>query len=666
MRVKNITFAGMFLIAAIMIISLASAEIMISQPKSIYSAGDELSLEIKLDAIQSGYLNVDLNCNSATANLYRNVPESKTISITRKLTQEYIGTITGNCFVSASYDVATSNSQTFEISNSLEVSIQTLNMSYEAGKPITIKGNVYKKNNILAGQNYPAFAEILIEGINKKESVKDGQFSVEFVTPENMKAGSYLLEARVYENDEKENVLSSGSANTNLVIFQKPARIDIALGKTQIISGENISFVAFLYDRAGDEVNDKILVKIANQNNQEIYRGYIDSNQEALIQTATTELLGDLKITVVKDDITSEKIAQISELKKISAKIEGNILTIENIGNVPYSGIVQALIGEQIINQEVSLNLGEKRMFKLSAPDGSYNIELKDTDMILSQSSIPLTGKAISMKDVSGRIGNIWMNYPVMWIFIGFIAVMLLYLRIRKHKQKKKFYSPSNKDINTLKEIKRKGGIEVVKPMEVYDNIIAGENARKAEQVLTLHGNKQPASVVAIKIKNNLAGIAKQNFEKALEYAYRKKAVSYSSGNYVLLIFSPLITKTMQNDETAVKAAIEFDTWLRDHNRRFKNDIIEYGIGVNTGEIVNKIEGKILQFASIDKTIINAKRIADVSRDEVLLSRETHEKTMNNIRAEKAVSGAMDLFRIKRVVDTEKSKKFIEEFMKRN
>jgi hypothetical protein len=39
---------------------------------------------------------------------------------------------------------------------------------------------------------------------------------------------------------------------------------------------------------------------------------------------------------------------------------------------------------------------------------------------------------------------------------------------------------------------------------------------------------------------------------------------------------------------------------------------------------------------------------------------------MNNIKADKTIAGGMELFKIKRVVDTDASKRFIDEFMRRN
>ena len=144
------------------------------------------------------------------------------------------------------------------------------------------------------------------------------------------------------------------------------------------------------------------------------------------------------------------------------------------------------------------------------------------------------------------------------------------------------------------------------------------------------------------------------------------KGVSYTSGDYVILLFTPLMTRNNKNEETAIKVALDIDGFLKEHNRKFRNDIINYGIGVNSGEIINKMAGKVLQFAVINKTINHAKRIAEVSNQEALLSREIHEKTANSIKADRFTAGSMDLFIVKRIVDKEKSEKFIQGFLRRN
>ena len=189
---------------------------------------------------------------------------------------------------------------------------------------------------------------------------------------------------------------------------------------------------------------------------------------------------------------------------------------------------------------------------------------------------------------------------------------------------------------------------------------------KKAEQVLVLHGQKQNASIIAIKLKNEVVGAARENLERSLEYAYKKRGVVYRSGNIILLIFSPLMTRTFKNEETAIKVALDIDSYLVDHNKKFREKL-NYGIGVHIGDVINKIEDNVLKFTSIDKTINLTKKIADISSQEVLLSKDIHVKTINNIKADKVTNtGDLELFRVKRVVNTEQSKKFIEDFMRRN
>jgi len=666
---KKIGLVYVSFILSILLISIASAEIIISQPNALYSLGDELSFEVELSETGNGYMGIDLKCNEKITAIYVNVPDSKTISITRKLTPDYIGDLQGNCYLEINYDNQKVLSQTFQISKDIDLVLEKTYLSYEAGKTVQIKGQAYKKNNILLGQIYPAYIEVSMLGtISKKEVVKDGQFNVEFLTPENLKAGSYPLTIKIYDEDEKGNILNNKETIIDVGITQKPVRIDVALDKTLIIAGENLSVTPFIYDAAGEIYPDKVLLKINSVDSKIIYEQQVDSGSNVNIEIISSSLPGDYIVNVKSGNFVSEKILQVGELRRISSEIINDTLVIKNIGNVRYQGIIQVDISGQTINQEIDLAVGQKRIFALSAPNGNYDISIKSDADLFVQGGVPLTGNAIKMSDVRSMVGNIWTNYLFMWLFILIILILGIWILIKKTQGKRKFYAPSasGKDMRTLGEIKRKGGVEIIQPNRVMDKVISGEEARRAEQVMVLHGQKQPTSIIALKIKSGLNGIVKQTFEKALEEAYKKKAVSYSSGNQTILIFSPLITRTNNNEENAIRTAIEIDKILSEHNKRFRNDIIRYGIGVNCGEIINKMEGKVLQFTSIDKTIMNAKKISDLAQDEVLLSQPIHNKTMNNIKADKFTSGAMELFKIKRVVDTEKSKKFINEFMRRN
>jgi hypothetical protein len=160
-------------------------------------------------------------------------------------------------------------------------------------------------------------------------------------------------------------------------------------------------------------------------------------------------------------------------------------------------------------------------------------------------------------------------------------------------------------------------------------------------------------------------GMAKENLVKALEYAYAEKGASYIYGDYVIIIFSPLITKNQNNEERAIKAAQEIEKFLRENNKKFR-EILTYGIGVNCGQLINKIEDNRLKFISIEKTITLAKRIADFSNGEVLLSKDIHLKTSNSVKVDNIRVGELEAFKIKRIVDMQAGEKFIKEFLRRN
>jgi class 3 adenylate cyclase len=672
MKRDNKLLFVVFLLMTVFVISFANAEILISQPKAFYNLGDEISFDIKIDSIKTGYFDADLICNGLNKNIYHNVPESTSFGIKRKLISDYIGDLTGVCYVKLTYGADEKASQNFEISNEIDISLEIENMTYSAGDNIKIKGTAIKKNNELLGQDYAAFAEVFLnygnETISASNIIKDGRFNVNFSTQEIMRSGNYALTVKVYDKDSQGNVLNFETTNAQIRIIQRPAKIDIALDKTLINPGEEIKVIPFLYDKAGDLIESKLLIKITDSEENVLYRGFVDANKELVLMTETNTFFGYAKIIAQKDSVVSEKAFEISQLKEIKAEISNHTLFITNVGNIPYNGVIEISIGNNKILKEISLDLNGNISLDVSAPDGIYDIIVRDDKNTYSQQGVSLTGSAISVREAGQKIGNFITNYPIVWVFIILIFIFLGYALYRKNKEKMFSFDHITKFSGKKPaDIKKSGGIEIINKDKIVDKIKMGE-IREAEQTGVLQGHKQQAGIISIKIKNSneMTSVAKENLTKALEYAYQKKAVSYSIGDYILLIFTPLITKSNKNEEATVRAAMDIDNFLRDFNRKFKTISISYGIGANSGEIINRIEGNALKFASIDKTINLAKRIADAASNDLLLSREIHEKTMNNIKADKTIAGGMELFKIKRVVDTDASKRFIDEFMRRN
>jgi class 3 adenylate cyclase len=671
-RDKLFIISLIFVFLFILSVNNIFGELIISQPKSFYNLGDDISINIKLDSFEEDYLDVNLLCDGGFENVYHNVPDSKDFNINRKFTRSFIGNLSGVCFFKFEYGKQVKESQKFELSSVIDLTVNVENVSYDVGSGVKIKGTAIKKNGKLLGQDYPAFVEAYINvennSVTASEVVKDGQYSLNLSIPETTPAGSYSLVIKVYDKDTEGNLLSSGERISSIIIRQKPSRIEMAIDKTSIDAGENITINPILYDKAGRLMTGQILISAKDSNDDVLFEGFIDLNNNFVIPTKTSTAYGYAKVIAQRENIVNEKQFEIKQLKKLSAEVMNRTLILTNIGNIPYEGVIEIKIGEETILKQINLGVGEKEELFLSAPNGLYDVNIKDENPIFSGTGIPITGGAIGVSEINDGLDKILSNYPILWVFLLLLIIFALYATYKKRKRKEIRFLENAQRIHST-QTKKKGGVEIVRPkeqLEKVDMAILQGDIRKAEQVLSLHGSSKASSIVALKIKNPVDGIAKENIKKALEYGYKYKAVSHSSGDYILLIFSPLVTKTANNEETAVKAALDIDNFLRDHNRKFRNNSINYGIGINYGEIISKLDRNILQFASINKTISIAKKIADLANDEVLLSKEIHDKTRTNIKADKVASGAMDVFSVKRVVDTEKAQKFISDFMRRN
>lgn len=152
-----------------------------------------------------------------------------------------------------------------------------------------------------------------------------------------------------------------------------------------------------------------------------------------------------------------------------------------------------------------------------------------------------------------------------------------------------------------------------------------------------------------------------ENIEKAAEKITSRKGSLYRTGDSIIGIFTPSLTKTFRNELTAVRAASEIASYLKEHNQKF-TEKIDFGIGIHSGDIATKVEGGKLKFTALGNVLNTAKRIADSANNDVLLSRDAGSKVSSEVKTEKVG----EYYSIKRIVDRELNKNFIDNFLKRN
>lgn len=649
----------LILISLILVSNLAYANIIIEQPKALYSLGDNMDIKARVSSSEasSGFLKLSLNCGDSSEDFYLSslslgAGEEKTITtsviLTRTLVKEE-----KFCNVQARYNADYATGESFQVSTQINIDIKIEPASVKPGEKIKISGSAFKDNS----ENVNGNIEIEISSLLESREVKDGKFSFEIIIPNDIKSGNHDLTARVYERKNNE-VINSGEERMVLNVKQIPNKLDIEINKESLLPGEEIIIKGVLYDQSNEKINGDLTLNLYDSFGDLIFNKLVKSQQANTIKINNNETSGYLKIEGKYSNLTAKRLFYVEEKASASFTIENDTLIITNIGNIAYEKPVQIVIAGKTEIREIDLDIGESRRLRLLAPDGNYEVRISDGSQELKLSGISLTGNVIGIEDVRGGFSR----YPIVWLFLIVVFGMFILLMIQKVSKKKFFeYTPKEKKERII------NAEEVIKRQE-YDNVLNIKNTKEAEYALVLKGNKEDASLLSLKLKN-LDSLKKDKeslkaVENALEHIYNKKGSVYKTGEYIIGILTPSLTKTFKNEIHAINIASEINKIFKDHNNK-PGTQIDFGIGVNSGDIVVKNEGK-LKFTSLANTLNLAKKLSNLAEREVLLSKRAHDKTLSEIKVERKDKEGTEAYTIKGLSERDSHKKFIDGFLDRN
>jgi len=705
-------------IFAITFINMVSAGIYFSDLQSKYNLGDMIDLDVQVDPIVSGrLLKVNLFCNDAHVLEFINFPdESGYVNIKLPLNYFTIDQSNGNCYFIGDYVNDNRKSMDFEISKLLLVRLAGDSFFVNPGEEILVSGLAEKLNGQFVNGEVEisiplmglyeveeAVEEVVedtedteeseetvedevveeeteeeaVEEVEEVEEIQDdvdyttgvyygqvvnGDFSVYITLPENTPAGDYRIDVLAFE--ETDGLRSSeGLAIANLKVFQNLRDIDIALNNQNLDPGTILNIKPELLDQSGNNIDDEVSVIIRDLNGERYFEKIVRSQETINYDIPTNFNFGYYEIEVSSGSIVNVKDIFINEKAIVTFELINDTLIITNVGNIPYNKGVEVELNGKPFIRVVELELGESTSFKLTGPDEEYNVKVTDGNSEINQGGVVLTGRVV---DVDSLVASgIGVSGPIGWIFLIIIlAVILLYL-FRNVLKKKSFafhfkgFSKKKDVVEISKGVDSKG-----KDDKNVKNVKGSIVHNKADQVLVMKGHKSSVAVLVLKIKNKIGKSEKQSLEKAIEHVYSKKGAVYEQGDFIFIIFSPLMTKTNKNEVEATKVAQKIIGVLDDHNKKFKEKI-DFGIGINSGEIINKVEKGKLKFTALGNFVVAAKRLAESSDRQVLVTKVAFEKGISEIKAKKIKLSEGEVYEVRDVVDNERNRKFIGEFLKR-
>ncbi len=666
-----------------------SAGIYFSQPQDVYNIGDSIVNDVTVDPVEPGFLKLSLFCDGNSIQINPTSYYNGQAHIEFPLTSAWIQNLTGNCYLYGEFaGRSTGKSRDFKISKMLAITLDKNSFFVNPGESIIISGTAKRLNGQVVNGGVEVkipllkLATITSDSINDSSnltgegisgfdsgvfygSVSNGDFSVNITLPKNAPSGEYRVDVSAYEKQDNERT-SEGLVMADLKVFQVLTNVKVALEKTNIDPGNNLRFTPILVDQTDNSIKDEVSVIITDEKLYRVFEKIVNSGEAVDYNIPTNTSSGYYRVAVSKDNFTDSEIFYVNEKPLVSFELLNETLIVTNIGNVRYTKYFQIELNGKTFVKSLDLDLGEKKEFKLTG-DGQYNIKIGDGETQLIREGVSLTGHAVGVDNVGNN--NSLLYTPIIWIFLILILGAGLLFLFRNIFKKKSFAYPfhrseiSKAEHNVEKERKMdENKVRVVIPVNELRKVV--KNVTQAEHVMELKGERSQVSVVALKIKNKISEFAKTGLENSLSPGLQKRGAIYEYGDYIYVIFSSLITKKTKNEIDATRTAEAIADSLNDYNKKF-SDKIEFGIAVNSGDVINKIEQGILKFTALGHTFISAKKLSEVSKGQVLLSREAYEKGMTEIKAERRVLQGLEAYEVKSVVDYEKNKKFINSFLDR-
>lgn len=664
---------GIFAVLLFMMISAVSAEIMLNQPNEVYNIDDELfvSAILKSPADSNGLFRMSLLCNANENDFYispakLSASEEKKFETLLTLSNSFLEGNKGNCRIKARYLNDFAETTGFELTDRIDTTLKMNKSILSPGEGIFIEGEAIKANK-KAAEGY-AQLSVIGTNISAGKAVENGRFVLNFSMPENIKSGEYAISVIVYEKDSQGGISNQGASTASITIKQILTNIEIVMEKQDYMPGESLSIKPVLYDQADEIIESEISLSVIDTAGNDIFKQLVKSGEIIELALAKNSTPGGWKAVAKAYDKEKEKVFFVKENEEALFDIQGNLLKVTNTGNVPYKKNIEIKIGNQAEIMQPDINVGESAIYELEAPDGEYEVIVNDGTNSLQKTSY-LTGNVISVNELT-EMADIFLKHPMVWAFLVLIMGMFIFITGRRMIKERV-------TIATEPVFKEKGFVKVKPKTDegARKILIQGQKAalkkpvRNAEPGLVQHGTKEDACIAVVKINNyeQIKRIAEANKVLAgIEgIANEKKAAVYNSPeHYILLVLSPTLTRTFKNDAGMVKIASRISSTLNEYNRKAR-DKIDYGIGINSGAIISRIENGVLKFTSLGNSLALAKKIADIAKNDVLLSKITSHNAMAEIKTEKKNIQGAEVYSINRIVEREENKEFIQKFMQR-
>lgn len=671
--IKRGSLVSIFAFAILFSLAFVSATIEITQqPFEVYNFGDTVFTSVSVNPTNvSGSFEINLICGGNSVNFYKISPAESAFSpnvqqkINHKiiLTKEYLGSLAGDCYIQSFLGSESTNSNHFLLTEDISLTAKTDKPAYNPGETVSVSIEATKANSILLNGNYQISSAISLSG-----KVEKGIATATYQIQNDSPAGKYEIVVWVYDGDIA-NILNQKKFALYYEVKQIPRKLEIGLSSFEAVPNQNFSFSVDLTDQTGIKMPGSVSVEYSSPKNEK-NRLTIISGTAGTVDFPSDATPGNYTLIATIGDLSVEKKFDVKEVANISVVLleDLNMVSVTNIGNIPYKDSLNVTIGNETETILVDLELGEEKRYSLHAPDGIYGV-FAQIGAFSATKQLSLTGHAVSVGSWTG-IGLLE-QYPLVWFFIAVILIVAGVIVFFKFRNRRTYDYRARSRERAQKEMKDEDLNEISKKAFQKKQFLnlANPIVNEAESVPTLRGNKDNCSVIAVNIKNyaHLGVEARSKLNEIISTAKDKFGVLEFRGRHMLIIYSPLVTKTYKNEIIASKAAWKIRNELDRYNSKFQ-DKIKYNIGLNAGEMVSALLNGKLVYTNIGNGVVLAKRISDLSEGKILVSQTFRQKLIRELKVNKTnmTIGNSEISEVISMADVDKNQEKLTDIMKRS
>jgi len=233
-----------------------------------------------------------------------------------------------------------------------------------------------------------------------------------------------------------------------LIISVSAEKLDIQI-ENNYVPGEEVNFKLILYNDENNKIDGQINYIIQNYYSETIKEGVANSGNEIVFALPENAIQGPWKISASYNNVEVNRLFNVGALEKAEIKLQGDVLSIKNIGNVPYDKRILIYIGKEDQTAQVLLEVGQTKEIRLTAPDGKYDIKVIEgnDEKTLEFKEVSLTGNAIGLERVLEDNG-FWQKNKIVALFLGTLFLVVVVIAILKIKNKGININIINKNTN--------------------------------------------------------------------------------------------------------------------------------------------------------------------------------------------------------------------------